>query len=111
MEDLKMILNDGTEITIDEFALPFHVVINCNTEAEAVEKRVLLTPENLSDIKIQYGSKTLLEFVNVCVNGIQYVFSNETAVTAHFYLDGELVSTEAEFAEAGKIIFGGELLA
>lgn len=104
MENLKMVLHDGTEVALDEFSLPFHAVINCATETEALEKRALFTPENLSSVKIQTDAETLLEFANASIGGVQYVL-NDT-VTAHFYFDGERTATAAAYSAAGQILLG-----
>lgn len=107
MENLKMVLQDGTELDLKEFALPMHAIIQCATKDDALTKWELLTQENLTYVQIQQNGEVLLAFQYAGLTGVQYILNADGTVTAHFYMDGERAETpDAEYAQAGKILLG-----
>ena len=107
MENLKMVLYDGTEMEIAEFALPIHVVILCASKDDALEKWESLTDANLTSVQIQQNGEALFAFRYAGLTGVQYILNADGTVTAHFYMDGERAETpDAEYAQAGRILLG-----
>lgn len=107
MENLKMVLQDGTEIELAELALPIHAVVCCPSKEDALAKWALLTQENLTSVQIRQGDETIFAFRYAGLVGVQYILNADETITAHFYLEGEKADTpEAEYAEAAKILLG-----
>lgn len=107
MENLKMVLQDGTEVDIAEFALPMHAIVQCATKEDALAKWELLTQENLTYVQIQQNGDVLLAFQYAGLSGVQYILNADGTVTAHFYMEGERADNpDAEYAQAGKILLG-----
>ena len=112
MDELKLLLADGTEISIDGYALPMNVMVcNC-TKAQVVALWDQLTEENLSLVSIKDSCGTLLTFHDAVLDGTQTVANSDGTMTAHFFMHGAVDSTAAEDAEyirAAKILLGEEL--
>lgn len=107
MENLKMVLQDGTEMDLKEFALPMHAIVQCTTKEDALAKWELLTQENLTYVQIQQNGDVLLAFQYAGLTGVQYILNADGTVTAHFYMEGERAEhPDAEYIEAGKILLG-----
>lgn len=107
MKDLKMILTDGTEVAIEEFTLPMHVVAACTSKEDVLALWDRLMPENLTEVKITEGGEPLFTFLNAGVVGQQSVLNPDNSITAHFYLDGERVAlADPEYEAAAKILLG-----
>ena len=49
---LVLILADGTEIELADATYNKHYVVNCTNGDDFVEKRSVMTKENLSEVKI-----------------------------------------------------------
>lgn len=107
MENLKMVLQDGTEISISEFALPIHVVVQCADKEDALAKWESMTQENLASVQIQQNDDVLFAFQYAGVTDVQYVLNANGSITAHFYMDGERAPLpDEEYIEAAKILLG-----
>lgn len=95
MNDLKMILADGSEIVLSEFSLPMHLVVLCETRADVMELWNRLIDENLVTVKVLMDGAEILSFVHAFVDGLQCVYNGDGSMTVHFYLKGERVETDA----------------
>lgn len=106
MSNLKMVLNDGTQIGIETFGLPMHAVLICADDAEVKEKWAQLTSENLAAVQIQQDEETVFAFSDVTLDGLQCVMNGDDSITVHLYMSG--TNEGAAYAEAGKILLGEE---
>lgn len=109
MDELKLVLADGSEIHIDSYALPMTVTVNGCSKAKVVELWDQLTEENLSLISIKEGSDTLLTYHDAVLEGTQTVTNTDGTLTVNFFLRGAIETTAAEDAEyirAAKILLG-----
>ena len=112
MDELKMILFDGTELPLDAFGLPMHAVLTCANEDEMLEKYKLLTPLNLSRVAVVQNGETVYAFTGGKVEGMQSINNPDGTLTVHFYRNGvrqEVLSeTSADYITAAKILLGEE---
>lgn len=109
MDNLKMILNDGTEVYIAEFGLPMHCVALCADRDEMNALWSTLTPANLINMQIQQNDETVAAYTNVSIDGVQCIINADTTLTVHFYMTGTTVNpnaADAEYAEAARILLG-----
>lgn len=112
MDNLKMILFDGTELSVDAFGLPMHAVLTCANEDEMLEKYKQLTPSNLARVAVVQGGETVFAYTGGTVEGMQSIVNPDGTLTVHFYMNGvrqEVVSkTNADYITAAKILLGEE---
>lgn len=107
MDELKMVLKDGTEIVLSEFTLPLHAVVVRSTRAEVQAIWDDLTEENLETVTIQDNGEVLFTFNDAIVLGEQIVVNADSTVTGHYYLDGTRQEPgNSEYEEAGRILLG-----
>lgn len=109
MKDLKMILKDGSEISLSEFTFPLHIVVVRDTKEEVLALWDKLTPDNLEEVNIQEDGETLFTFLHACVTGEQIVVNADDTLTGHYYLEGERQpGPDPEYVTAAKILLGEE---
>ncbi len=112
MENLKMILFDGTELNLEGFGLPMHAVMTCQSSDEMLEKWKLLTPMNLSRVEVRLNDESVFAYAGGALEGVQSVINPDGTVTVHFYMTGERLEavsqTTAEYVTAAKILLGEE---
>lgn len=112
MDNLKMILFDGTELNLEGFGLPMHAVMTCQSNDELLEKWKLFTPMNLSRVEVQLSDEAVFTFAGGVLEGVQSVINLNGTITAHFYMKGErletVTDTTAEYVTAAKILLGEE---
>ena len=109
MQELIMVLADGTEIQISQFAYPMHAVVLCESKEDGLAKWELLTPDNLNSVTIKQNGEALAAYQYVGLDGAQFVNNADGTVTAHFYMQGErLPHPDAEYVTAAKILMGEE---
>ena len=112
MNDLKMILFDGTELGLEAFTLPMHPVMICADADEMSATMKLLTEMNLSSVEIRQGDVPVYKFTGGRLDGQQSVMNGDGSLTVHFYLSGvqqEVVSDRtAEYVAAAQILLGEE---
>lgn len=109
MKELKMILKDGSEISLSEFTLPLHIVVVRDTKEEVLALWDKLTPDNLEEVTIQEDGETLFTFLHAGVTGEQIVVNADNTLTGHYYLEGERQPpVDAEYVTAAKILLGEE---
>ena len=111
MDNLKMILADGTELPLDAFGLPMHAVVTCANDDEVHALVKKLTAANLGRVEIQQDGVAVFTFGGGKLDGVQTVY-NVGEVTAHLYMSGvrlETVSdTTQEYVTAAQIMMGEE---
>lgn len=105
MDEIRVILADGSAFTIAEFSLPLHVVVT-GTQEELVALWNTLTPENLKTVSVTVGGEVVLTCTDVVLDGAQFVGSSGT-ITVHFYMHGEGFA-DNEYVQAAKILLGEE---
>ena len=110
MDNLKMLLNNGTELRLEAFGVPCHCVMLCEDKDVMTEVWDTLTEANLRRVYIQQGDVVIMAFNDCFLNGQQSVVNPDGSLTVHFYLDGtrdNLVSDDdREYIEAAKILLG-----
>lgn len=108
--DLKMILLDGTELSIDAFGLPCHAVMTCESKEAMMAIWQQLTAMNLSRIEVQQDGETVFAFAGCVLDGVQNVANGDGSLTVHFYMNGTRVGivneTDQEYIQAAKIMMG-----
>ena len=106
---LKLILNDSTEIELEEAGLSQHYVVLCSSRTAFQRLWALMTDENLAEIRIAEDDNVIQTIINSKLAGTQTVNNQDGTLTGHFYLtDGEYTQQDAEYTEAGKILLGEE---
>lgn len=114
MNDLKMILMDGTELSLDAFGIPCHAVMTCATHEEVSAIWAQLTPDNLRQIFVRQGDEVMFAYKDCSVNGEQSIVNGDGTLTVHFYMDGTrikeaaLTDEDREYITAAKILLGEE---
>lgn len=108
--DLKMILLDGTELTLDAFGLPCHAVMSCESKDAMMAVWQLLTSMNLSRIEVQQDGALIFAFAGCTLDGVQSVMNGDGSMTVHFYMSGTRIealdATTQEYVTAAKIMMG-----
>ena len=109
MSKLKMVLKDGTEITLSEFTVPMHIVVVRDTKEEIHALWDKLTADALEEVLIQEDGETLFTFLNATVTGEQIVVNADKTLTGHYYLSGERQpGGNPEYEAAARILLGEE---
>ena len=110
MDNLTLILMDGTELSLDAFGLPCHAVMSCASNDELMARWKLLTPMNLSRIEIKQDGETVFAYSGVNLDGVQSAINGDGSMTVHFYMSGtrlEVVSENTqEYVTAAQIMMG-----
>lgn len=88
MDEIKVVLADGTEVAIDEFIYPLHLVKTGNREElEAIWD--CFTREALKKVTITVDGLAAVVNTDVELDGVQFV-GGSGEMTAHFYMHGGL---------------------
>lgn len=105
---LKMILNDGTEIELNESSGTTHAVVSCATREDFIDAwDALIAEGNLEEVRYVSGDDELYTIANMRLSGTQAVYNGDGSITGHFYfISGTVVRDD--FAEAGRILMGEE---
>ncbi len=112
MEELKMVLGDGSGIEIVGFALPLSVTVNCESMAEMAEIwERLHMGTSMSKIEILRDSVVCGTYFDVKIDGVQVIKNGDDTLTAHFYMrdsGSSQTEMENEYAQAARILLGEE---
>lgn len=109
MNNLKLILHDGTEIRIDAFSLPIHVVIECKTQEELMSYWNMLTADKLITLQVMCGDDLAFAFEHGNLDCVQSMLNGDGTITGHFYFRGENAGLgNSEYVQAAKILLGEE---
>lgn len=110
MNDLKMILADGTELSLEAFGLPCHAVMTCESKEAMMAVWQQMTAMNLSRIEVQQDGAAVFAFAGCALDGVQSVVNGDGSLNVHFYLRGTkldiLNETDQEYITAAKIMMG-----
>lgn len=110
---MNMTLHNGTKIPIVDGSYTGAVVLICDTRQALMDTWAQLTPDNLQEVRIIKDDDTPLHTLHgAVVDTMQAVTNPDGTLTAHFYLSETLtgdVPTDAEYAQAGKILLGEEV--
>lgn len=98
MDEIRVILADGSSFEIAEFSVPLHIVVN-GTQEELIALWNTLTPDNLKSVSVTVDGVTALTNADVVLDGSQFVGGSGT-ITGHFYMHGNLVSGDTTALEA-----------
>lgn len=104
---ITLILANDAEMILSSATYNKHYVVNCISAAEWQTRRNMMTPENLSDVKLYDGGAEVAHITNLTLTGTQEVINSDGTITGHFYLSGGSNLT-TDYAEAGKILMGDE---
>lgn len=96
---LKMILADGTEITLAEAGLTQHYVVVCSSRTAFQRIWGAMTEENLSVIRIKRDGQVVQVIRGSKLSGTQTVGNPDGTITGHFYLEGGEFDPPAENEE------------
>lgn len=110
MEDLKMVLKNGQEIAIVNFALPLSVAVHCKFIQEITEIwEQLHNQEAMEQVEIVRDGLTSGTYFGVMVDGAQIVDNGDDTLTVHFYLHDSGERVVDEYVQAAKILLGEEM--
>lgn len=104
MSEIKIILQDKTELIVDTLNFPANIVKVCASKEEVMSVWGFLTDENMAEMRVYEGDKEMIAMRGYTLDGVQTVTNTDGTITAHFYLrDGQYVSVVTdEVAEAEK---------
>ena len=114
MDNLTLILLDGTELSLDAFGLPCHAVMQAANPEAVSALWAQLTPDNLKQIFVRQNDEIMFAYKDCSVNGEQSIVNGDGSLTVHFYLDGTrikeaaLTDEDREYITAAKILLGEE---
>lgn len=106
MDEIRVILADGSEFAIAEFSLPLHIVVN-GTQEELIALWQTLTAENLETVSVTVGGEAVMTITGAVLDGAQFV-GNSGTLTAHFYMHGDGIA-DNDYVQAAKILLGEEV--
>ena len=108
-----MILKDGTSIPIVDGSYTGAVVLIAESQQAVFDTWAQLTPDNLTEVRITHDDDTPLHTLHrAVVDSMQTVPNPDGTYTVHFYMSETMtgdVSTDAEYALAGRILLGEEV--
>lgn len=107
--NLKIILHDGSEMKINAFSLPIHIIIECANQEELQEKWNKLTADNLITLSVLCNDELAFSFAHGNLDCVQSILNGDGTITAHFYFRGDNVGIgNSEYVTAAKILLGEE---
>lgn len=110
---MKMILHNNITIPIIDGSYTGAVILIADTQQAVMDTWVKLTPDALQTVRITQDDDTLLHTLNgAVVDSMQTVPNPDGTYTVHFYMSETVtgdVPTDAEYAQAGKILLGEEV--
>lgn len=115
MNNLALILADGTELRLEAFGVPCHAVMLCESKEMITEIWDTLTEANLQQMFVRQGDEIVFAYRDCSVNGEQSIVNGDGTLTVHFYMDGTrikeatLTDEDREYITAAKILLGEEM--
>lgn len=110
---MKMILHNGTSIPVIDGSYSGAVILICDTQQAVMDTWAQLTPDALKEVRITKDDDTPLHALHgVVIDSMQTVPNPDGTYTVHFYMSETVtgdVPTDAEYAQAGKILLGEEV--
>lgn len=98
MDEIRVILADGSSFAIAELSVPLHIVVN-GTQEELIALWNTLTPDNLKSVAVTVDGVTAVTNTDVVLDGAQFIGSSGT-ITGHFYMHGNMTSGDTAALEA-----------
>lgn len=86
MNNLKIVLNDNTEISIDSITFPANITKTYESKDEMVAAWDLFTPKNLSNFTVYENDVESVKLSGYILDSIQIVYNLNGSITTHFYL-------------------------
>lgn len=86
MNNLKIILNDNTEMSIDSITFPANITKTYASKEEVVAAWDLLTAKNLSNFSVYEDDVESVKLTGYILDSIQMVYNYDGSITTHFYL-------------------------
>lgn len=114
MSGLSIVLQDKTEILIDELDFPAHVIKKFNSKEEMIVIWNKFTPENLQEVQVFKNSSPAVKLIGLTLEGVQSNINADGTMTTHFYMQECAVEgavpgiseEDREYIEAGRILLG-----
>lgn len=86
MNNLKIVLNDNTEMFIDSISFPANITKTYASKDEVVAAWNLLTAKNLSNVSVYEGDTETVKLKGYILDSLQMVCNCDGSITTHFYL-------------------------
>lgn len=110
---MKMILHNTTTIPIVDGSYSGAVILIADTQQVIFDIWAQLTPDALAEVHITRDDDTPLHTLHgAVIDSMQTVPNPDGTYTVHFYISETItgdVPTDAEYAQAGKILLGEEV--
>lgn len=86
MNNLKIILSDKTEMTIDSITFPANITKTFRSKEEFVAAWDLLTTDNLSNFSVYENDVESVKLTGYILDSLQMIYNYDGSTTVHFYL-------------------------
>lgn len=86
MNNLKIILSDKTEMTIDSITFPANITKTFRSKEEFVAAWDLLTTDNLSHFSVYENDVESVKLTGYILDSLQMIYNYDGSTTVHFYL-------------------------
>ena len=110
---MKMILHNNTTIPIIDGSYSGAVILIGDTQQAVMDTWAQLTPDALTEVRITKDDDTPLHTLHrAVVDSMQTVPNPDGTYTVHVYMSETVtgnIPTDAEYAQAGKILLGEEV--
>lgn len=103
MNNLKIILSDKTEMTIDSIMFPANITKTYGSKEEVIAAWGLLTTDNLSNFSVYENDVESVKLTGYILDSIQMIYNYDGSITVHFYLrNGKYQSVVVDEVKAAK---------
>lgn len=104
MPDMKIVLKDKTELSIDGLNFPANIIKTCKSKDEVMNVWGFLTNDNMEEMHVYEDGVESIVMKGYTLDGVQATVNPDGTVAAHFYLrDGQYASVITDaVAEAEK---------
>lgn len=86
MNNLKIILSDKTEMTIDSITFPANITKTFRSKEEFIAAWDLLTTDNLSNFSVYENDVESVKLTGYILDSLQMIYNYDGSITVHFYL-------------------------
>ena len=111
---MKIILRDGTEIGIINFASNTFVVHSDDRQG-FISVWEQMTSDNLARVRVEDDGNTIMDMESLILDGTQTTMNIDGTFTCYFYFHGQeyvheqgMSEEDMEYAQAGRILLGEE---
>lgn len=103
MNNLKIILNDKTEMSIDSIMFPANITKRYGSKEEVVAAWGLLTTDNLSNFSVYENDVESVKLTGYILDSLQMIYNYDGSITVHFYLrNGKYSSVVVDAVKEAK---------